>query len=196
MSDLSLKRQEYLPVFKLLISDFQRICQFIEPTDDNLKTYSHRIYELFLRSCTEFESIAKDSLASVSYSKTKNLNINDYVHLESYLGLERFEVGMLLWRPNRRFTKPFDKWTTNSPKLIWYQNYNQVKHNRNNDFQKSNLENLVLAISGLFVLMAQTSLLPAESPPKFVSEENIVRIYETYTDCFFGDIPMVLRSAN
>jgi hypothetical protein len=196
MPDLSSKKLEYLPSFKLIISDFERICEFIEPTDDNLATYSHRIYELFLRSCTEFESIAKDALISINYPKKDKLNINDYVHLESHLGLERFEVGMTLWRPQTRFTKPFHRWTTNSPKLSWYQSYNQVKHNRNNAFRESNVENLVSAMHGLFALMAQTSLIPAESPAESIFEEYRAKAYESHVDCFFGNIPMILRIPN
>lgn len=38
--------------YKLIEDDLLSICEFIEPTDANKETYSHRIYELFLRVCT------------------------------------------------------------------------------------------------------------------------------------------------
>lgn len=46
---------------------------YIEPSDDNKDTYSHRIYELYLRTCTEFEANAKFILKSNGYNNAKRI---------------------------------------------------------------------------------------------------------------------------
>jgi hypothetical protein len=56
------KRNQYEPAFILLVGDFLRVCEFIEPTDAHLQVYSHRLYEILLRACTEFESLCREIL--------------------------------------------------------------------------------------------------------------------------------------
>lgn len=63
------KRNQYGYAFRLLAADFLRVCEFVEPIDANLYVYSHRLYELLLRVCTEFESICKEVLVSERYAK-------------------------------------------------------------------------------------------------------------------------------
>lgn len=46
----------------LIVRDLYEIFDFVEPCDANVVAYSHRIYELFLRTATEFESNCKGIL--------------------------------------------------------------------------------------------------------------------------------------
>lgn len=70
--------------YQLLVKDFLRILEFIAPCDDNLATYSHRLYELLLRTATEFENFCKYSLQERSLLPSgRSPNINDYKQLES-----------------------------------------------------------------------------------------------------------------
>lgn len=158
MANPSVKQGEYLGPFRLLVDDLKEVCAFVEPTDANLSTFSHRIYELLLRACTEFESASKQALVAVGYSKPVcDMKIYDYRTLEQHLKLEQFEVGLLLWQPVPSYVRPFASWSTAQPPLSWYDAYNKVKHNRNTEFSVANLGNLRLAISGLFALLAQTA---------------------------------------
>jgi hypothetical protein len=135
MADLAVKQGEYLASFRLLVDDLKEVCAFVEPTDANLNTFSHRIYELLLRACTEFESASKQTLVSVGYSKpVSEMNIYDYRTLEQHLKLEQFEVGLLFWQPAPSYVRPFASWSTAQPPLSWYSDYNKVKHNRNTEF--------------------------------------------------------------
>ena len=43
----------------LIVCDLYEVFDYVEPHDDNMDIYSHRIYELFLRTATEFESNCK-----------------------------------------------------------------------------------------------------------------------------------------
>ena len=153
--DLSVQR-----AYSLLVEDYLKICEFIEPADRNLDAYSHRIYELFLRVCTEFESVSKNILISYQYakaiSKPDELSIIDYNNLysdSSMLGSRlSANVGLLYWNGGVKFVRPFGDWVSNSP-LAWYRAYNEVKHSRETNFDKASFENLTLALSGVFLLL-------------------------------------------
>jgi len=120
-----MNKKSYETAFRLIISDFKEILNFIEPVDANLKIYSHRIYELFLRTCTEFESICKDMLVEQEYKKTpSSYNIKDYKTLFNPKSF--FKVGLLYWHPDSLIIEPFKEWNTQYS-LFWYQSYNSVK---------------------------------------------------------------------
>ena len=97
---MSLEPAPYIGAFKMLSDDFRRLAEYVEPADLNLSTYSHRLYELLLRVCTEFESACKELLvAGGSSKKPSEMNIMDYRTLEASLQLEAREVGILIWQP-------------------------------------------------------------------------------------------------
>jgi hypothetical protein len=144
----------YAAAFEIVERDLERALEYVEPTDGNLDTYSHRLYELLLRACTEFESLCKDALISQGATKNpRDMNVNDYVALDQTLGLGAREVGYLFWRPEIAYEKPFDGWTVNRPPLGWYAAYNQVKHNRATAFANASLRNVRLALAALFVML-------------------------------------------
>ena len=150
MADLA----PYLASFEILSSDFRRATEYVEPADDNLKTYSHRLYELLLRACTDFESICKDKLVADGSTKSpKDMNVNDYQTLEQSLHLEGRHVGLLLWRPAPVYLQPFASWSSASPPLAWYKAYNDVKHNRHSQFAQANLHSVRVALAGLFATL-------------------------------------------
>ena len=126
----------------------------MELHDDNKLTYSHRIYELLLRTCTEFENNCKGILIANGYDK-KNLNAEDYFKINRASKLSEYEVKINIWSPSPRVIYPFKDWDVEqySP-LSWYQDYNKVKHNRSENFPKANLENLLNAVAGLYVVLA------------------------------------------
>jgi hypothetical protein len=162
--------ESYLSSFEILSNDFRRITEFVEPVDANLSTYSHRLYELLLRACTDFESVCKERLVVDGCKKSpRDMKIYDYRVLEATLFLERVEVGVLVWRPNVDYVRPFIDWSSASPPLQWYSNYNKVKHNRNTSFSLASLENVRLALSGLFALLARLGVL---STNKFGYQER------------------------
>lgn len=65
---------------------FFRDCEFNEPTDAHLQVYSHRLYEILLRACTEFESLCREILMTHGLRKKGNLNIFGYVEIAPSFG--------------------------------------------------------------------------------------------------------------
>ena len=151
----------YRASFELLVEDLRRLLQYVEPADPNLSVFSHRIYELFLRCCTEFESISKDLLVVLGSARSPaDMNITDYKSLEHTCRLEGLEIGVLFWSPPTRYFQPFAHWSSAQPPLAWYSEYNKVKHNRNSEFSKANLFNLMQASCALFAMLARINAWP------------------------------------
>ncbi len=153
---LYVKKEEFeslLGAARLIVEDVIRVFDYVEPCDDNFKVYSHRIYELFLRCATEVESNCKGVLLANNYPKNfKDLKIKDFYKLNGAMKLSEYRITCDSWNTPRSFI-PFEDWK-NGTVLNWYQEYNQVKHNRSSFFHLANLENLMLALCGLVVLLA------------------------------------------
>jgi hypothetical protein len=153
---MNLDTQPHHHAFQLLLRDLHRLLEFVEPVDANEKTYSHRIFELLLRTCTEYESLCKHLLQVAGYeSPERNFehwNGRDFQALAVNRPLTKHQVRVRFWRPIKN-VEPFQAWK-NDEALPWYQNYNKVKHNRHEDFKKATLETLVDALAGLFEMLA------------------------------------------
>ena len=140
--------------YQLLESDLMRLLTFIEPADANLLTYSHRLYELLLRACTEFEANARAILAANGYSKKGDWNITDYGKIDLACKLSAFEVEVPVWRGSHAGRQPFIAWKGNPlASLPWYQDYNRVKHARFTDFERATLANVLDAVAGVFIIL-------------------------------------------
>lgn len=151
--------------FHILSSDLIKLLDYVEPSDQNISTYSHKVYELILRASTEFESNCKLILESNGFQPSRNLKIKDYFKINEACKLNEYEVIFNAWSPAPLNLKPFSVWNTNifTP-LTWYQNYNKVKHHRDSEFSLANIENLMNSISAVFVLLyAQFSIFSFES---------------------------------
>lgn len=136
----------------LIEDDLKELFEFVEPADANLATYSHRIYELFLRSSTEFETNCKAILYANGYTTKGMLNIKDYHKIDTITKLSEYEIYINIWGSNRKLFQPFKDWK-NGYILNWYQNYNLVKHDRNINFHFASMENLLNAVAGLYAIL-------------------------------------------
>jgi len=158
-ASLAKKRNQYEPAFILLVGDFLRVCEFVEPTDAHLEVYSHRLYEILLRACTEFGSLCREVLTAHGSSKEGHWNITDFVKVAPILNLERQTSIALFWRPDPVNITPFEHWTAQAPGRPWYQGYNAVKHNRNAELPHANLANVQNALSAVFIILARLDFL-------------------------------------
>ncbi|RJE46553.1 MULTISPECIES: hypothetical protein [unclassified Dehalobacter] len=137
--------------YYLIINDLKKIFEYVEPSEENLNVYSHRIYELFLRTSTEFEANCKGILLSNGYNQ-RNLNIIDYFNIEKCSKLSEYSVKLDIWRSGKKIFEPFKEWK-NGYSLKWYQKYNNVKHDRHNNFKDATLGNLLESMAGLLCIL-------------------------------------------
>lgn len=139
---------------RLIFQDLYDLFYYIEPDDKNLKTFSHRIYELLWRTATEVESNFKGIMQANGYKDPEKMA--DYFKVASVARLSEYKVQFTRWSSSRLFT-PFAEWNSATyAALPWYQSYNKVKHNRYKYFELANLENLMNAMAALLsILYAQ-----------------------------------------
>jgi hypothetical protein len=151
-------RQELWRAYSLIERDLLRLFEYVEPRDDNLSVYSHRTYELLLRTATEFETNCKRILGANGYRRTDDRNLNvkdDYFKINRSSRLGGYSISLLEWYPEPKRLKPFENWGSEedySP-LPWYQSYNCVKHDRNLNFPRASLENVLNAVGGLYIIL-------------------------------------------
>lgn len=153
--------------YELLGTDLLTIFSYVEPNISNAHCYSHQIYQLFLRVCTEFEAVCKLACNRllIEPQKSNNYNFTTYQRLQNCSGnwkrdgflvpsgsLSDYQFHIHYWnqliQPLHSFGNVLGK-----RKPDWYDDYNSVKHNRLKHFDKANLQNLVLAFFGLCALL-------------------------------------------
>lgn len=157
----------YTRAFLILQQDIRNLFEYIEPADTNLNTFSYKIYELLVRTCIEveanFKAIFRENIfipTYVSGSKAgqqrteKYWNIKDYELINKTHHLDNYFVEFPFWRGEKFKYQPFLEWQNSNGSLAWYQAYNGCKHDRDEKFELANLENLLNAFSGLFVLLS------------------------------------------
>ncbi len=145
--------EQYIRAYLLLQKDLLQLFDYVEPADENLKSYSYRIHELLVRTCVEVEANCKAILRENGFCKAHGWNVQDYAKLEATHRLSGYEVKAPLWHGTEHTRIPFRRWKTGWS-LSWYQDYNAVKHDRHNEFARANFANLMDAFSGLAVLLA------------------------------------------
>ncbi len=143
---------EIIRSYNVIERDLIKLFEYIEPRQENYQTFSYRIYELFLRATTEFESNAKWVLHDNGYVKDK-YNMHDFFKLETSSKLSEYKLLINPHENTRILLEPFKDWQKWNHSLKWYQDYNLVKHNRQKDFSKANLFNLLSSIGWLYILI-------------------------------------------
>src|SRR5205807_1565589 len=98
-----------------------RIFDYVEPADSNRNCFSHELYALLLRACTEFEANAKGILDANGYARTGNLNVRDYYLLNAATKLSEYIVSLPIWAGVDRTIKPFAEWSVGDSGVnVWW----------------------------------------------------------------------------
>ena len=162
--------------YELLGDRLDEVFSYVEPREANSICYGHKTHSLLLSICTEFEAVCKFDLVRRGYinpKREKNYwNISDFATLNENSGfdfitsinrnhyLATYEVKFQHWNS---VLKPLEKFSD----LVWdeknktltkstpefYGAYNNVKHNRSENFFEANLKNLILSYAALTVLL-------------------------------------------
>lgn len=145
--------EHYIRAFTLLLKDMQELFDYIEPSDKNLSCYSYRVHELLLRACVEVEANCKAILTENNYTKSRDMNMEDYKKINITHRLSSYEVRMPFWHGASNIRKPFLHWAAGRG-LPWYQAYNATKHDRHQSFNSATFEQMIDSMCGLIVLLS------------------------------------------
>jgi hypothetical protein len=147
--------RHYVRAFLLIQQDVQELFSYVEPSDPNLATYSHRIQQLLMRACVEVEANFTAIFLDNEYAlpNGSEFKMQHYRLIEKSHRLSSFEVRIPGWKGVRAVRRPFEAWATGES-LAWYRAYNKSKHNRHENFHLATLDAMVDAYCGLNVLLS------------------------------------------
>ena len=167
-------KPELIRYYRILENEVKMIMEYVDPSIDNMKTYSLRIYQILTSICIEIENNFKGILSANCIDKKENMC--DYYQVNKFLKLDQYEVE-IIGTKDELYLKPFENWHDEYKPLNWYQSYNGVKHYRTNNLKDANLKNLLEAISALSILLyAQFGMYN-----DCISESNVT-MYEVFSD--------------
>lgn len=137
----------------VLTRQLAEICQTVHPTKNTLNTYGHAIRNLLILACTEVESHWRGILEENGIKK-KRYSTSDYVQILPAMHLDEYTLTFANypWLDCRR---PFQGWSAGAPtkSLKWYDAYNAVKHDRENNFSLATLGNAFDAVGACAIMM-------------------------------------------
>ena len=161
--------------FLALEEDLIQISRFID-FSGNSDTYSIEIAKLYLSACSEIDVVMKMLCKKVIGNK-KIEGINKYYNpiTGQFKEFVNFEVTI---PKHNLIYQPWKDWTSNSSPS-WWSDYNKVKHQRDTNYEKSNLNNLINSMSGLFVSVLYLYKKQAEKDGIF-DNQKLFRVSKKY----------------
>jgi hypothetical protein len=145
----------------LLWSSFVEITKTVHASGENFNTFGQAIRSSLILACMEVESIFKNCLIRNGYKNKDKYSTKDYVKIKDSLGLARVDLKFMRF-PGLQIVSPFQSWSNKEPTktLIFYQVYNDTKHDSEGKLMHANFGMLVNAMAALVVLFyAQTGRL-------------------------------------
>jgi hypothetical protein len=140
-----------------LFQELVQLFRYIEPEPANASSFGHRVRELLILAATEVEANWRGVIVANSSSPQpgKVFTTRDYVKLLPLLKLDQWGVVLKDYASYQTIW-PFDNWSASKPtkSLAWYNAYNEVKHDREGNFDKACLGHLIEAMAAIHVLQA------------------------------------------
>lgn len=147
--------RHYVRAFLLIQQDLIHLFDYLEPSDTNLKAYSHRVHQLLMRTCVEVEANLTAILVENHYKKKSSvLSMQDYQLVDSTHHLSSYEVRLPGWSGSHGLRSPFSGWKAQPSGLPWYRAYNKSKHDRHSSFHLATFDALLDSVAGLVALMS------------------------------------------
>lgn len=116
----------------------------------SLAEFGHEIRDLLILACPEVAQWKGVLVANNVRPKGQYFTVKDYVKLVPALKLDGYAVSLTSF-PWCEKVVPFKNWGASAPD--WYEAYNGVKHNRENEFHKATLTAAMSAVCAFAVLL-------------------------------------------
>lgn len=138
----------------ILINELNDIFNTIHPDSKNLPAYGHKIRNLIILACTEVEAQLKGIYSENSENTTDNLSTKHYYKLKEPLKLGDYSIQLAYYPWLNEFS-PFLNWNEHAPtkSLEWYDNYNTIKHDRENSLALGTLKSAIEAVCAVAILI-------------------------------------------
>jgi acyl-homoserine lactone acylase PvdQ len=144
------KKDLFWNYYLTLVKELAELSNYIEFDEANFETYSIELAKLLMAASSEVDVVLKQLCASLN-NKKKHENINDYRKTIKASSFAKDFSNETVIIPLHGLTlNPWTNWN-GKENPDWWKAYNNVKHERNNNFPKANLKNVLNAVSALFV---------------------------------------------
>ena len=139
----------YINYFKCLENDLLNTARYAEPIGQN-DVYSFEYYKIIMLACSEVETIFKLICKKInSHSNPKKITDYAEIVLEKYPLIIDTEVNVSRVCET---IKPFADWSADKC-MFWWDEHQDIKHNRHTDFRKATYKNAMYSLAGLYVLL-------------------------------------------
>jgi hypothetical protein len=136
--------------FLALEGDLFTLARYVEFVPDNMGTYSLELARILLATASEVDVVAKLLARSLDRaSRAETIDGYKAVIKQNFPHISGFKVFMP--RYGLDFT-PWENWRGDENPDWWRAN-NKVKHERDANFSRANLTNVLNALSGLILLL-------------------------------------------
>lgn len=148
-----MERKEFIDSFwnyyLNLENRFINTTQYVEVDKDNYQTFSIEYIGLLQSICAEIDTIMKE-ICGFNQEDFKKISMYyEKIMKDPFFKNIMDEETIYIYKKIN--IKPFDKWDEkNSPQ--WWESYNDVKHERVAKYKNGNLENVLYALSALYIL--------------------------------------------
>ena len=149
MSNSNITRKDFLVKFwryySYIEKDLIKLSRFIDLDEENFKVFSDEIHKQLITIGIEFENISRNLCDFNNINLPKHSNINDF---KSWFpkDIENAEVILIFSQKEISFF-PYKE---HDGKLLWWNSYNSIKHNRNYNYKKIFLKDLLNGLAALF----------------------------------------------
>ena len=136
--------------YRMLESDCLKLRRYIEFRDENLKTCSNEIIKQLLSTAAEFDNVCK----FIIEKEDKDTTLLDYKKwfFSKDCDIDIKKVIIVVKNSNMEIA-PFSTWGgEKNDKLWWWDNYNSIKHHRDNSYVLGSLDCLLYALAALYFL--------------------------------------------
>jgi hypothetical protein len=135
--------------FQSLEAQMLACMDFIPFIEKNKSAVSPKFVTIILEACSLIDSTFREAAEPSS----GHLTMRDYARgLENHFELEE-AISLGITTP-LAFLRPFKNWTTKAP--AWWMSYNQLKHDRLNNFSLASYETAFSALAALHQVMARS----------------------------------------
>ncbi|MGL4576070.1 MAG: hypothetical protein ACRCV9_14900 [Burkholderiaceae bacterium] len=134
-------------------ADLENCSRYVEFSKDNFDTYSNEFARIIVVACAEIDTILKELCSSISPGSSAD-NINKYWPIITMQCPKFTGVEIEIARSGLRF-QPWLSWAAKKSPDWWGNGYNDIKHDRTNNFKKANLQNALNAVGALFIAVVQ-----------------------------------------
>jgi hypothetical protein len=154
-----LMNDNHFKYFLILDKDLKSTLRYVELDKRNYKTFSLEYVRLILSICAEVEVICKKISSNINpdvdYSGYDLPQMADII-LQKYPKITDLEISVPLISES---ILPFESWEKNHKGAdgsdqrnmpSWWSDYNHIKHARDKNYPRANLENALFSLSGLF----------------------------------------------